>query len=222
MSRKTNDISERLRASGVPFAANDSIAEHLTPADVDAVELDVAERFEDVLDALLIDRDHNTQGTAKRVARMYVRELFRGRYEPMPCVTEFPNVKGLDELYAVGPISVRSTCSHHFCAVEGHAWCGIIPGERIIGLSKFARVASWVLARPQIQEEAVVQLTDTLEHLTQPVGLGVVIRCKHHCMTMRGVNEHDTEMTTSVVRGRFRTDAQARAEFFALIRGQGF
>lgn len=211
-----------MRASGVPFAANDSIADQLSPEDVDQIERDVAARFEDVLDALLIDRDHNTRGTAKRVASMYVRELFRGRYEPMPCITEFPNVKGLDELYAVGPISVRSTCSHHFCAIEGEAWCGIIPGRTVLGLSKFARLTSWIMSRPQIQEEAVVQLADTLERLCSPIGLGVVVRSKHHCMTMRGVNEHDTVMTTSVVRGKFRTDSQARAEFFALVRGQGF
>lgn len=216
------DIKKRLTEGGISHAANDCIADNLTPTDLAAIEGEVADRFEDVLDALVIARDHNTEGTAKRVAKMFVRELFQGRYQCRPAMTDFPNSKKLDELYTVGPITVRSTCAHHFCPIEGQAWCGVVPGERIIGLSKFARLANWVLSRPQIQEEAVVQLADELEDLIKPQGLGVVIRCRHACMTMRGVNEHETTMTTSVMRGLFKLDSKARSEFLAIIDGQRF
>ncbi|MBX3490888.1 GTP cyclohydrolase I [Parvibaculum sp.] len=221
-SPKADILLNRLISARVPFAANDSIAEHLSAEDIAAIEGEVAERFENVLDALLIQRDHNTQGTAKRVAKMYVREIFAGRYEKRPAMTDFPNARNLDELYTVGPIAVRSTCSHHFCPIEGEAWCGVVPGDKVIGLSKFTRLSRWVLARPQIQEEAVVQLADELEDLIKPRALAVVIRSRHSCMTLRGVMEHETSMTTSVMRGLFKTDAKARAEFLATIAGQGF
>jgi GTP cyclohydrolase I len=153
------------------------------------------------------------------VAKMYVRELFAGRYSPPPHVTEFPNSKRLDELYTVGPITVRSTCSHHFCPVTGSAWLGVVPGARLIGLSKFNRIADWVLSRPQIQEEAVVQLADAVERLIEPRGLGVVIKASHSCMTMRGVKDGGTVMTTSVMRGLLFTDPKTRSEFFNLLGG---
>ncbi|MFP4895803.1 GTP cyclohydrolase I [Paraburkholderia sp. EG304] len=95
---------------------------------------------------------------------MYVREVFAGRYEPRPNLTDFPNVRRLDELYTVGPISVRSMCSHHLCSVTGHAWIGVIPGERVIGLSKFNRITEWVMARPQIQEKQSCSLPMRSKH----------------------------------------------------------
>jgi GTP cyclohydrolase IA len=212
-------LLERLRGSATPYAANDTIADQLRPGDLEVIEQNVAAAFEGVLDALVIDRDHNTQGTACRVAKMYVRELFAGRYQPPPPITDFPNIKKLDELYTVGPITVRSTCSHHFCSVTGRAWIGVVPGERLIGLSKFNRLVEWVLARPQIQEEAVVQLADVIAKLIKPRGLGVVIKASHSCMTLRGVKDGNTVMTTSVVRGVLFDDPKARAEFFNLIGG---
>jgi GTP cyclohydrolase IA len=156
------------------------------------------------------------------VARMYLREVFAGRYEEPPRLTDFPNGKRLDELYAVGPCEIRSACSHHLCPVEGQLWCGVIPSKRIIGLSKFSRLARWIMARPQIQEEAVVQLADHLEELLQPRGLAVVMRLRHSCMTWRGVREGNAVMTSSVTRGMMRESPASRAEFFQLIDSQGF
>jgi len=145
--------------------------------------------------------------------------VFRGRYVPPPRVTDFPNARKLDELYTVGPITVRSACSHHMVPIIGQAWIGVVAKDRVIGLSKFSRLTEWVLSRPQIQEEATVQLADLLEGLLQPAGLAVVVRANHMCMSWRGVKDRNTVMVTSVMRGVFRTDPAARAEFMALTRG---
>lgn len=219
------EIRARLKAAGAPFLANDSIAAHIEPGELEMIEAEVARHVAGILDALVIDteNDHNTRDTAKRVAKMYVREIFAGRYTPRPPVTDFPNAKKLDQVYTVGPITVRSACSHHMCPIEGQAWCGVIPGERVIGLSKFNRLADWVLSRPQIQEEAVVQLADEIEALIKPRGLAVVIKAKHTCMTWRGVREGaDAAMTTSVMRGIFREAPAAREEFLTFVGGHGF
>lgn len=222
--KTSEQIRDRLLLDRKPFFANDSIAHALWPGDLDKLEVEVAEAFQGVLKALVIDvhRDHNTKRTAERVAKMYIREIFKGRYEEMPALTEFPNAKRMDELYTVGPISVRSSCSHHFCSIEGQAWCGVIPGTSVIGLSKFTRLTDWVMSRPQIQEEATVQLADVIEAAIEPRALAIVVRASHSCMTMRGVKDGDTTMTTSVMRGLFDDDAAAKAEFFTLIRAQGF
>jgi GTP cyclohydrolase I len=142
----------------------------------------------------------------------------RGRFHPPPDVTSFPNTKRLDELYVVGPITVRSMCSHHLCPVVGRAWCGMVAGDRLIGLSKFSRLCEHVMARPQIQEEATAQLADAIaEACDNPPGLGVVVQASHSCMTWRGVRENETLMTTSVMRGALRDKPEARAEFLSLI-----
>lgn len=215
----TQTILDRLRETGIPFAANDNISEVLRPGDLESIEAVVELAVKQVLHALVIDYtcDHNTRDTARRVAKMLVREVYRGRYEPCPDVTDFPNVKGLDELYTVGPITVRSACSHHMVPILGKAWIGVIPGERLIGLSKFARLTEWVMARPQIQEEAAVQLADLLEMLVAPRALAVVIKAEHLCMSWRGVRDGDACMTTSVMRGLFREQLAARQEFLSMI-----
>lgn len=218
------EIRKRLVAAGATFRANDNIADHLKPCDLEAIEAEVTGHVTKMLAALVIDtaNDHNTENTAKRVAKMFVREVYAGRYDKLDDQTDFPNAMKLDELYTVGPVAVRSACSHHLCPIEGDLWCGVIPGKRVIGLSKFSRMARWIMARPQIQEEAVVQLADLLEKKLEPKGLAVVLKARHTCMTWRGVREHDTLMTTSVTRGIMREAPASRAEFFALIQGQGF
>lgn len=215
------DIRARLRELGRTFTANENIAEVMREGDAQALEVEVAQVVDSLLAALVIQIDHNTECTPERVARMLMGELYRGRYEPAPEVTDFPNVRKLDELYAVGPLAVRSTCAHHLVPVIGQAWIGVIPGDRLIGLSKFSRVVDWVMSRPQMQEEAVVQLADLLERLLAPKGLGVVLRASHLCMTLRGVRETASTMTTSVMRGLLLTNPAAREEFLALTRGQG-
>ena len=221
-----NKVSERIRArlveEGVSFLANDNVSEHIRPGELDELEIEVAERVRDLLETLLIDvdNDHNTEETAERVARMYLNEVFKGRYQKQPKVTSFPNVKQLDEIYTVGPITVRSACSHHFVPIMGSCWIGIKPGNRVIGLSKFARVADWVFSRPHIQEEAVMILADEIERLCEPQGLGIIVRAEHYCMKLRGVMEPQCTMVNSVVRGVFRHDPSLKQEFFELVRQQ--
>jgi len=156
-------IRQRLAAARKRYHSNDNIADFLEPGDLEALLDEVEVKMQGVLDSLVIDtdNDHNTGNTARRVAKMYINEVFRGRYVTSPTVTEFPNAEHLNELMIVGPITVRSACSHHFCPVIGKIWIGVLPNEHtnVIGLSKYARLAEWVMGRPQIQEEAVVQLS---------------------------------------------------------------
>ena len=174
-----------------------------------------------VLDALVIDTsgDHNTHDTARRMARMYLREVFAGRYQKAPAITEFPNASRLNELMIVGPITVRSACSHHFVPIMGRLWIGVLPNENtnVIGLSKYARLAEWVMGRPQIQEEAVVQLADLIQQKTNPDGLAIVMQATHFCMAWRGVKDAESRMLNSVMRGAFLTNPTLRREFLALI-----
>ena len=166
-----------------------------------------------VLESLVIDTvsDHNTQDTARRVAKMYLNEVFRGRYVPAPPVTEFPNAEHLNELMIVGPITVRSACSHHFCPILGRLWIGIMPNEHsnLIGLSKYSRLAEWIMGRPQIQEEAIAQMADLLMNKVSPDGLAVVMEADHFCMHWRGVKDDRTKMVNSVMRGSFLKDPHA-------------
>lgn len=219
MPSTSDRIRERLLAAGAPFLANDNIADAINPHELPELEAEVADRVEDLLRALVIDvdNDHNTRGTAERVARMYLREVFRGRYQRPPAITDFPNAKQLDQVYSVGPITVRSACSHHLVPILGQCWIGVKPSERVIGLSKFNRLAEWVFSRPHIQEEAVMILADEIERLVNPKGLVVIVKAQHYCMKWRGVREPETNMVTSVVRGEFRDKPHMKAEFLQLI-----
>jgi GTP cyclohydrolase I len=214
-------IRERILASRKRFHANDNISEFIQPGELEALLDEVEHKMRGVLESLVIDTvsDHNTGDTARRVAKMYVQEVFRGRYVQAPSITEFPNAEHLNELMIVGPITVRSACSHHFCPVIGKLWIGVLPNERtnVIGLSKYARLAEWVMGRPQIQEEAVVQLADLIQDKTQPDGLALVMEASHYCMSWRGVKDMDSKMINSVMRGAFLKDPNLRREFLSLI-----
>ena len=214
-------IRERLQAAKKRFHANDNIAEFIEPGELEKLLDEVQEKMQGVLDSMVIDtvHDHNTRATARRVAKMYVNEVFRGRYVHQPAITEFPNAEHLNELMIVGPITVRSACSHHLCPVIGKVWIGVLPNKNtnVIGLSKYARLVDWVLGRPQIQEEAIVQLADLIMKKTQPDGLAVVLEASHLCMSWRGVREMDSKMLNSVMRGEFLTNPTLRREFLALI-----
>ena len=214
-------IRERLLAARKRFNANDNIADFIEPGELEKLLDEVTVKMEGVLDSLVIDteRDHNTKDTARRVAKMYVNEVFKGRYVKPPAITEFPNAERLNELMIVGPITVRSACSHHFCPVIGTLWIGVLPNEHtnVIGLSKYARVAEWIMGRPQIQEEAVVQLADLIQNKTKPDGLAIVMEATHYCVAWRGVKDLDSKMINSVMRGVFLKDANLRREFLSLI-----
>jgi GTP cyclohydrolase I len=218
-------IRERVLAARKRFFANDNISQFVEPGELEKLLDEVEGKMKGVLSSLVIDteNDHNTDNTARRVAKMYVNEVFKGRYVPAPAITEFPNVGHLNELMIVGPITVRSACSHHFCPVIGKIWIGVMPNEHtnVIGLSKYARLAEWIMGRPQIQEEAVVQLADLIQEKTQPDGLAIVMEASHYCMAWRGVKDMDSKMINSVMRGVFLKDPNLRREFLSLIPQKG-
>ena len=214
-------IRTRIQGAKQRFHANDNIASFLEPGDLEALLEEVAGKMKGVLESLVIDTqsDHNTQDTARRVAKMYLTEVFRGRYAPAPAVTEFPNAEHLNELMIVGPITVRSACSHHFCPIIGRLWIGVMPNEHsnLIGLSKYSRLAEWIMSRPQIQEEAITQMADLLMRKVSPDGLAVVMQADHFCMHWRGVKDAETKMVNSVMRGSFLKNSALRREFLSLI-----
>jgi GTP cyclohydrolase IA len=214
-------IRERLKSAKKGFHANDNISAYVSEAEIAGLQVEVEAKLKGVLESLVIDteNDHNSHDTAKRVAKMFVREVFRGRYVPMPPSTEFPNVKHLNELMIVGPITVRSACSHHLCPIMGKVWVGVLPNEHsnLIGLSKFSRLIDWVMSRPQIQEEAISQVADLLQDMLQPDGLAVVMEADHFCMAWRGVKDNDAKMINSVMRGQFLRDTNLRREFLSLL-----
>nr|WP_295770136.1 GTP cyclohydrolase I [Rhodoferax sp.] len=220
-SSLSSAIRERMVLAKKRFHANDNISDFLAVGELDGLLDEVEEKIQGVLDSLVIDtvHDHNTQSTARRVAKMYLHEIFKGRYLPQPPIAEFPNAERLNELMIVGPITVRSACSHHFCPVIGKVWIGVLPNQNttVIGLSKYARLTEWVMGRPQIQEEAVVQLADLIQSKTLPDGLAIVMEATHFCMGWRGVKDMDSKMINSVMRGAFLTDMTLRREFLALI-----
>jgi len=221
MTRPSDRIRARLKAAGQRFRANDNIAACIEPGELEALTEEVAERVDALLQSLVIDteNDHNTRETGARVARMYVAEIFAGRYTPSPDLTAFPNVTSYDELYLVGPISIRSTCAHHLQNIRGNCWIGIYPGKNVLGLSKFYRLTDWIASRPQIQEEMTIQIADLVEAETVAEGVAVVVKAEHMCVTHRGVKEHASDMTTSVLRGILRDNSDTRAEFFRLLQG---
>lgn len=221
-------VSQRIRArierAGQRFHANDNIAEFIEAGELAQLQKEIEGKLAGVLESLVIDTrsDHNTHETAKRVARMYVHEIFRGRYVAAPPVTEFPNVERLNELLIVGPVTVRSACSHHLCPIIGRLWIGVLPNEHsnLIGLSKYVRLADWVMSRPQIQEEAVTQLADLLSGTMKPDGLAIVMEADHFCMHWRGVKDAESKMVNSVMRGSFLKDPNLRREFLALVQSR--
>ena len=214
-------IRGRVEAAGRRYHANDNIAEFIAPGELDKLLDEVSGKLEGVLESLVIDirNDHNTRDTARRVAKMYLKEVFQGRYVPQPPVTEFPNAEYLNELMIVGPITVRSACSHHLCPIMGRLWIGLLPNEHsnLIGLSKYSRLAEWIMSRPQIQEEAITQIADLLMNKVTPDGLAVVMEADHFCMHWRGVKDNATKMINSVMRGSFLKNAALRREFLPLV-----
>jgi GTP cyclohydrolase I len=218
-------IHDRLIEAGHRFHSNDNIADYIEAGELELLQAEVEAQMQGVLEALVIDtkNDHNTHETAKRVAKMFVRETFGGRYTQPPVVTAFPNAALYDQVYITGPITIRSTCAHHMAAIKGKCWVGIFPGDEVVGLSKFNRIVDWVASRPQIQEEMTTEIADEIEKMTKAKGVAIVLKAEHQCMTMRGVKEHDSDMTTSIMRGLFRTDPQLKNEFLQLLAGmKGF
>lgn len=211
-------VRARLIEAGQQFHCNDNISKFISEDERALLVDEVAEKMEAVLRSLVIDidNDHNTNDTARRVAKMYVNETYGGRFKPAPKITSFPNV-GYNDLYCAGPISVRSTCAHHFQNIVGKCWVGIFPEDKVIGLSKFNRLVHWICERPQIQEEMTTQIADALVEYAETENVAVVLKAEHHCMTHRGVKEHESDMTTSIMRGKFREEAHLKDEFYKIM-----
>jgi GTP cyclohydrolase IA len=226
MAEHDDPVSKKIRArlvkAGQRFHANDNISAFIEPGEIASLLDEVEGKVLAMLHSLVIDveHDHNTRETARRVAKMYVNEVFRGRYVPLPNVTEFPNASHLNELMIMGPITVRSACSHHLCPIMGKLWIGVMPNadSNLIGLSKYSRIADWVMSRPQIQEEAIIQLSDLLIEMVKPNGVAVVMEADHFCMHWRGVKDNASKMVNSVMRGVFLADGALRREFLSLIK----
>lgn len=212
-------IRKRIIESNDSYLCNENIAHHIQEGELGQLVDEVTTKMEGVLQSLVIDtaNDHNTNDTARRVAKMFVNEIFSGRYNPAPKTTAFPNVTNYDQVYVTGPITIRSMCAHHMMPIAGRAYIGVFPAKNVIGLSKFNRLADWIASRPQIQEEMTVQIADVIERETGASGVAVIVQAEHFCMTHRGIKEHDSDMTTSVMRGAFRDEALLRQEFFNIV-----
>ena len=216
----SNVIRQRILEAGKSFVSNANISEFIQTGEIDQLQDELTVKFEAVLQTLIIDteNDHNTNDTARRVAKMFLKETFGGRFVPAPKITSFPNI-GYENVYTAGPISIRSTCAHHFQNIVGRCWVGIFPEDKVIGLSKFNRLVHWIAERPQIQEEMTTQIADELEKFAETANVAVVLKAEHHCMTHRGVREHESDMTTAIMRGKFRNDAALKDEFYKLLAG---
>ncbi len=197
---------------------NQSIDGYMDQAEQQVMVEAAARKIEELFDVLKIDHhnDHNTRGTPKRVAKMYVQEMLRGRYNAPPEITDFDNADGYDGLIVTGPIEVRSTCAHHLMPIYGEAYIGILPSAegRIIGLSKYDRIVDYFCARFQIQEELVQQIGRFIMDKTQPRGLAVRISAVHMCKIQRGIRAtHRSRMVNSAFFGDMKTDAALRQDF---------
>jgi len=223
-SDKASDrIRKRLIEAGKSYSANDSIFEFIKEGELEELKAEVQTHVQNMLNALVIDqdKDHNTKDTGRRVAKMYIDEVMMGRYNPPPKMTVFPNEKKMDQLFAVGPVKIRSMCSHHMVPIMGDLWIGIIAGDNVVGLSKYARLAHWIMSRPQIQEEAIQQLADHIMKDLKPIGLAITMRAEHMCMCWRGVKD-ESVMTNTVVRGVMANNPSAKEEFYDQIKGMKF
>ena len=221
----SSTIKNRIKKAQARFHSNDNISVYIKEGEIEKLQEEVQSKMQSLLDSLVIDteNDHNTQETAKRVAKMWIKETFGGRYKPMPRVTSFPNM-GYKSMYTSGPISIRSTCAHHFQNIVGNAWIGIIPNGKVIGLSKFNRIVHHIAERPQIQEEMTTQIAEALQEYAHTKNIAVVVKAEHHCMTHRGVREHESDMTTAIMLGHFKEDPATRDEFYKIcmsMKGHG-
>ena len=216
-------IRDKMIAEGKRFWAGDNISEYVTPNDKDILINEATEAFETVLDTLLIDRhnDPNSKGTAHRLAKMYFNEIMAGRYDPIPNATAFPNdSEDRYEGMLVVRSELKSMCSHHHQPVTGTAYIGIIAAEKLIGLSKYTRIAQWCATRGTLQEELANDIAREIQKATGAEHLGVYIQATHGCCENRGIMAHSSLTQTTVLKGAFKTDAGTKKEFFDNIKLQ--
>jgi GTP cyclohydrolase I len=216
-------IKARLASAGKRFFASDNIAEYLHEGEKEKLIEELTEKFGDVLDSLVIDRenDPNSQGTAKRLAKMYINELMAGRYDMMPNATAFPNHidDGFEGMLVVRS-ELRSMCSHHHQPVNGVAYIGIIAADKLIGLSKYTRIAQWCARRGTLQEELCNDIAREIMKATGSENVGVYVQATHGCCENRGIMAHSSLTQTTVLKGSFYENSGTRKEFFDKIKLQ--
>ena len=220
---KSEQIKARLEEANVRYWAGDNISEVLQEGDKEELIQEAASAFENVLDKLLIDRhnDPNSMGTGKRLAKMYINELMAGRYDPIPSATAFPNDSASRyEGMLVVRSELTSMCSHHHQIVRGVAYIGIIAADKLIGLSKYTRIAQWCAERGTLQEELANDITREIQKATGAENLGVYIQATHGCVENRGVKAHSSLTQTTVLKGAFKDDAATKKEFMDNIKLQ--
>ena len=220
---KANELKALLQEQNIRHWAGDNISQVLQHGDKEQLIEEATVAFESVLDTLLIDRenDPNSKGTARRLAKMYFNELMVGRYDPMPTATAFPNDSAdRYEGMLVVRSELRSVCSHHHQPVAGTAYIGIIAAEKLIGLSKYTRIAQWCARRGTLQEELANDITKEIQKATNAEHLGVYIQATHGCCENRGIMAHSSLTQTTVLRGAFKDDMGTKKEFFDNIKLQ--
>ena len=220
---KSEEIKTRLKEAGIRSWAGDNISDVLVDGDKEALIEEATVAFESVLDSLVIDRhnDPNSMGTGKRLAKMYINELMTGRYDPIPTATAFPN-DGEDryEGMLVVRSELTSMCSHHHQIVRGVAYIGIIAADKLIGLSKYTRIAQWCAERGTLQEELANDITREIQKATGAEHLGVYVQATHGCVENRGIKAHSSLTQTTVLKGAFKDDAGTKKEFMDNIKLQ--
>ena len=220
---KSKEIKAKLEEAGIRSWAGDNISDVLVDGDKEALIEEATVAFESVLDSLVIDRhnDPNSMGTGKRLAKMYINELMTGRYDPIPAATAFPN-DGEDryEGMLVVRSELTSMCSHHHQIVKGVAYIGIIAADKLIGLSKYTRIAQWCAERGTLQEELANDITREIQKATGAEHLGVYVQATHGCVENRGIKAHSSLTQTTVLKGAFKDDAGTKKEFMDNIKLQ--
>lgn len=218
----SEEIKTRLEDAGHRYWAGDNISAFLQEGDKEAIIDEATEKFEGVLDSLLIDRhrDPNSMDTGRRLAKMYINEIMAGRYEPAPKATAFPN-SGQDRYDGMLVVrsELKSMCSHHHQPVTGVAYIGIIPGEKVIGLSKYTRIAQWCARRGTLQEELCNDIVREIQKATDSDNVAVYIQATHGCCENRGIGAHSSLTQTTVLRGEFH-NSDVKKEFFDNVKLQ--
>ena len=224
MSNKISDIIlERIKNDSARYWAGDNISKYVKDEERAQLVDELTEKFEGVLDSLLIDRhtDPNSHGTARRLAKMYLYEIMAGRYDPAPDATAFPNdSEDRYEGMLVVRSELRSMCSHHHQPVSGVAYIGIIAAQKLIGLSKYTRIAQWCARRGTLQEELANDIAREIQKATGSENVAVYIQATHGCCENRGIMAHSSLTQTTVLKGAFKNDGNTKKEFFDNIKLQ--
>ena len=221
--KKYEEVTRRIKDANKRYWAGDNISEFIYAGEKEKLIEEAAEQFEGVLDALIIDRanDPNSHGTAKRLAKMYYNELMQGRYDKIPTATAFPN-EGKDAYTGMLVVrsELKSVCSHHHQPVTGVAYIGVIPNGKVIGLSKYTRIAQWCARRGTLQEELANDIAREIQKATNAEHLGVYIQATHGCCENRGIMAHSSLTQTTVLKGAFKDDSGTKKEFMDNIKLQ--